>query len=218
MSNGHSLVIEVKDPYSVETEGCQQAEGDSPCLAEGGLRIAVDGQEVHDIVGSTRNEYVTDGITVSASNLPLECREFGGSKLWARKFDEMLNSKRELEVESFDDWVLHFDHMAAPQWCKKYITERGLAHVHSKQSLFRISTPTAVVRFAAGVNHRPGGKTDRLGRTLPELYFWQTGAGVEGLSLEHEQLTGLLGETVGLCPSECIVGCWNPRKRQPAIS
>lgn len=197
MSNGHSLVIEVKDPYSVETDGCVPLGVGFPCLAEGGLRIAVDGEEVYNILSDVRDESVADGIFLSATNLPVECREFGGSKLWASILHGTPASERKLGGStSFEDWVLAFDHMAAPEWCQRYVVERGLTHVHTKQSLFRIATPTAVVRFAAGVNHRSGGKMDSLGRTLPELDFWQTGAGVDGLSVEHEQLTGLLGETV----------------------
>ena len=69
------------------------------------------------------------------------------------------------------------------------------AKVQSDQALLRIVTPTAVVRISAGINHRRGGKTDRFGRDLPELDFWQMGVGVEGLSLQHESLSGLLGVT-----------------------
>ena len=44
LSHGHSLIIEVKDPYTVKTPGCS---GDvSPCLADGGLSVSVDGELV----------------------------------------------------------------------------------------------------------------------------------------------------------------------------
>ncbi|CAM9375057.1 unnamed protein product [Scytosiphon promiscuus] len=42
VSEGHSVVIEVKDPYTVDTHGCLSTEP-SPCLANGGLRVLVDG-------------------------------------------------------------------------------------------------------------------------------------------------------------------------------
>ena len=114
MSQGHSLVIEVTNPYDINTDGCPPDM--SPCLSNGGLRAMVDGEEVDNLLRFSRNEYVTDGIAVSASNLPVECRQFGGDKIWARMYSEMLQGQRELAVkESFEDWILRFDHMAAPR-------------------------------------------------------------------------------------------------------
>lgn len=48
ISEGRSLTIEVKDPYTIGTAGCP--EGVSPCLANGGLRVSVDGQEVDELL------------------------------------------------------------------------------------------------------------------------------------------------------------------------
>jgi len=60
----------------------------------------------------------------------------------------MLQGKRRLSAdESFEDWVLSFDHMAAPDWCAKYIDEKGLGEVQSDHAIFKISTPTAIVRL-----------------------------------------------------------------------
>ena len=113
LSEGHSLVIEVNNPYDVETNGCPR--GISPCLANGGLRAVVDGEEVDGLLGFSRNKYVADGITMSASNLPVECRQFGGDKIWARMYEEMLQGERELAPEEpFEDWILRFGDMAAP--------------------------------------------------------------------------------------------------------
>ena len=66
LSEGHSLVVEVKNPYDVRTNGCLQEI--SPCLADGGLRAIVDGEEVEGLLRFSRDEYVVDGITLSASN------------------------------------------------------------------------------------------------------------------------------------------------------
>ena len=77
MSEGHSLVVEVRNPYTIDTHGCP--EGISPCLANGGLRMVIDGQEVEELLRFSRQASVADdAISVSASNLPVECRQFGG--------------------------------------------------------------------------------------------------------------------------------------------
>lgn len=43
----------------------------------------------------SRHEHVAEGIAVSASNLPVECRQFGGDMIWARMYDEMLQGQRQ---------------------------------------------------------------------------------------------------------------------------
>ena len=74
LSGGHSLAVEVKDPYTVDTGGCPM--GVSPCLANGGLRAVVDGREMDDLLHFSRNTRIAGGeISVSASNLPVECRQ-----------------------------------------------------------------------------------------------------------------------------------------------
>ena len=194
MSQGHSLVVEVTNPYDVKTDGCPSDM--SPCLSNGGLRAFVDGEEVDDLLQFSRDKYVTDGIAVSASNLPVECRQFGGDKIWARMYDEMLHGQRELGVEeSFEDWILHFDHMAAPDWCAQYVAQNHLADVQSIYSVFKIVTPSVTVRLNVGTNFQGNGELDWDGRVLPDLEFWQMDVGVDGLSLESQSLTGILGET-----------------------
>ena len=74
MSQGHSLVIEVKILFDVNTDGCPT--DISPCLCNGGLRAIVDGEEVDDLLCFSSDKYVTDGIAVSASNSPVQCRHF----------------------------------------------------------------------------------------------------------------------------------------------
>lgn len=50
VSEGHSLIIEVANPYGIETTGCPR--GVSSCLADGGLRATTDGQEAEPCFGS----------------------------------------------------------------------------------------------------------------------------------------------------------------------
>eukprot|EP00903_Cladosiphon_okamuranus_P010195 g9654.t1 len=123
LSEGHSLVIEVEHPYTIDTDGCP--EDVSPCLANCGLRMVVDGQKADELLRFSSKVPVADGaISVSASNLPVECRQFGGDKIWARQYEKMmLEGRRQLfDDESLEDWILKFDNtMAAPGWCAKYI-------------------------------------------------------------------------------------------------
>ena len=194
MSEGHSFIIEVTNPYDVNTDGCPPDV--SPCLSNGGLRAIVDGEEVNDLLRFSRDEYVTDGIAVSASNLPVECRQFGGDRIWARMYDEMLHGQRELDVgESFEDWILRFDHVAAPDWCSRYIWQNDLADVQSIYSVFKIVTSSVTLRLNVGTNFQGNGERDWDGRVLPDLEFWQMDVGLDGLSLDNESLTGILGET-----------------------
>ncbi|CAN0310396.1 unnamed protein product [Ectocarpus sp. 12 AP-2014] len=195
LSEGHSLVIEVEDPYSTDTDGCR--EGVSPCLANGGLRIFVNDQEANELLRFSRQVPVADGaITVSSSNLPVECRQFGGQKIWGRMYQEMLEGRRRLDNnESFEDWILKSDHMPAPDWCAKYIAENDLADMQSTHAIFKIETPSLTVRLDAGVNYQGDGELDWDGRVLPDLEFWQMDVAVEGLDVENPALSGLLGET-----------------------
>lgn len=193
ISEGHSIIIEASDPYSVKTDGCP--EGSSPCLADGGLRITVDGEERNDLLAPTRDEYVANGIEMSASNLPVECRQFGGDKIWARMHEEFVLGRRTLLPETFEDWLLKFSNQAAPDWCYKFLAENGLADVQSNHAVFKIATPTVTIRLDAGVDHQGDGDLDFDGTVLPDLDFWQMDIGFAGLELNHESLSGILGET-----------------------
>lgn len=197
MSEGHSLVIQVKNPYAVDPfDGCPDET--SPCLANGALRVEVDGNEGNgQLLGVTRDEHVVEGMDISASNLPVECRQFGGHTIWARMYEEMLQGTRQLTSESFEDWVLLFDNMAAPEWCAKYVAERSLLDVQSTHAIFRIMTSDVTVRLNVGVDHqgKDGTEPNWDGRTLPELDFWQMDVGLDGLDIENPALSGILGET-----------------------
>lgn len=196
VANGHSLTVEVKNPYTVDTNGCP--EGVSPCLANGGLRITVDGGESADFLRSSRQLRVADGtIALSASNLPVECRQFGGDRIWARMYQEMMAGRRRLEDtdQSFEDWILSFANMAAPDWCAKYIAENSLGNLQSTHAIFKIETSSLTVRLNAGINYQDGGETHWDGSVLPDLEFWQMDVGLDGLDIENPVLSGILGET-----------------------
>lgn len=194
ISDGHSLVIEVQDPYSVATAGCLQET--TPCLADGGLRVTYDDSEVVDLLHPMDGKLMYPGsMVVSAANLPTECTKFGGDKIWADKFAHMEADHRHLDDgQSFEAWVASSRSLAAPEWCAKYISERGLAQVQSQFATFRIQTDTAIVRLNVGVNYQGGGEMDWDGRVLPDLEFWQMDVGLANLYI-GEGLTGILGET-----------------------
>ena len=193
ISDENSLVVEVKDPYTTVTGGCS---GEQPvCLANGGLSVSVNGQEAGQLLLPTRDAYVADGIHMSASNLPVECRQFGGDKLWALMYAKMLQDERELQADTFEDWVLSVDQMAAPEWCAKYIAEHGLSKVQSIHAIFKIMTPTVDLRLNAGFGYPVGGEINWDGRVLTDLEFWQMDVGLDGLAIDNEHLSGILGET-----------------------
>ncbi|CAM9524200.1 unnamed protein product [Ectocarpus sp. 12 AP-2014] len=196
LSEGHSLVIEVANPYTTDTDGCP--EDVSPCLANGGLRVVVDGQEVDELVRFSREMPVADGaMTVSASNLPVECRQFGGHKIWTRMHQEVLEGWRELLAgESLEELILRYDHgMMAPEFCNKFIAENDLADLQSTHAIFKVETSTLTVRLNAAVNYQGDGKEAGEGRVLPDLGFWQMDVGLRGLDVDNPALSGLLGET-----------------------
>lgn len=180
LSEGHSLVIEVNNPYDIDTNGCPR--GVSPCLADGRLRAIVDGEVVEDLLRFSR-----DGIVFSASNLPAECRQFRGDKIWARMYEEMLQGTRELAPEEqLEDWILRFDDMAAPEWCTQYIKQHSIADLQSIYAVFKIVTFIVTVRLNVVTNYQGGVDLDWDGHLLPVLEFWQMDVGLHGLSLENE--------------------------------
>lgn len=192
--NAHYFVVEVNDPYSVETSGCPN--GVRPCLADGALRIAVDGSEPIELLGPVEDAQLHDGLTLSTSNLPLECWQFGGSSLWLTKYEDIMSRSRSLVAETFEEWVLKFanENMAAPDWCAKFISEQALVDVQSTHAVLKIATPSVTVRINVGINHQGGGEQDWDGRVLPDLDFWLMNMGLEGLDI-GDPLSGILGET-----------------------
>lgn len=188
----HSFVVEVNSPYSTETSGCPVGVG--PCLASGSLAMAIDGERPAALLGFLDGAHFHNGLTLSATNVPVECGQFGGGRIWAATYEEMIQGHRTLIGESFEAWVLKFRDMAAPDWCAKYVSERGLADVHSTHAVLRIETPLASVRVSVGPNYQSGGEEDPEGRVISDLDFWQMDVGLEGLRV-GDSLSGILGET-----------------------
>ena len=191
---GHSTVIQVKDPSNTDTNGCDDEV--YTCLADGGLQVMVDGEERPDLLSPSIDRNLPGGTFLSSSNLPVECRQFGGAKVWAHMYEEMLQDQRTLLAEDFEQWILESQNMAAHDWCAKYVAERGLSHVQSSHAVFKIETPYITLRLNAGINSQSQDvpQLNWDGRILPELDFWQMDLGVQGLNRENH-LSGILGET-----------------------
>ncbi|CAM9361358.1 unnamed protein product [Ectocarpus sp. 4 AP-2014] len=106
MAGGHSLVIEVTNPYETDTAGGCPDGAPAPCLANGGLSVTVDGEKEADnspLLHTVRDETLPGGIQVSAANLPVECWQFGGDKIWARHYADTMEGRRHLLSETFED-------------------------------------------------------------------------------------------------------------------
>lgn len=71
----HSIVIEVEEPHSLDS-ACPA--GVSPCLADGALRVTLDGEEALLAPGTV---FLGQDVQVSAVNLPGQCRSFGFEKV-----------------------------------------------------------------------------------------------------------------------------------------
>ena len=112
LQHGHSLVIEVIKPYSSDTPG--GPESFFACLADGGLRFVVDGKVSQRLTRPIRNKKVGGIFKLSSSNLPVECREFGGGEEWELLYEEVRRGDKELTEPSFEEWVLSFSHKVAP--------------------------------------------------------------------------------------------------------
>lgn len=96
----HSVVIEVKNPHDIESS-CPT--GVSPCLADGSLRVMLDGKEELSAPGSVT---LADDVIVSAVNLPGECRSFGFDNYWARKKLQNALHGRHLGEQTMGEWLL----------------------------------------------------------------------------------------------------------------
>ncbi|CAM9375593.1 unnamed protein product [Ectocarpus sp. 8 AP-2014] len=191
-----SLVIEVKNPYSIATEGCSSRS----CLAEGSLRILVDGQESESLQTPGEDIVLPGGVVVSSANLPVECRPFGGHRIWAAQLAAMdggINHRSLRGRTPFVDWLLESDTITAPAWCADFVGGKGpagMSEVQSNHAILRIETSAVTIRVNIGVNYQ-NSKTDAAGSVLlPELEFWQTDLAFEGLQM-HGEAGGMLGDT-----------------------
>lgn len=97
----HSIVIEVKDPHTIESSCPPEI---YPCLADGSLSVVLDGVEALFAPGSIT---LGEELSISAVNIPGECRSFGFEKYWERKMLEYINHDRRLsEGQSIGEWIL----------------------------------------------------------------------------------------------------------------
>lgn len=154
---GHSVVIETKNPYTVETDGCPD-EFNGPCLAEHSLRFTVDGEE--QMLVPADHAPLLGGAFITASNLPTECQPYGGDLIWANTFADMAEhrSLEERESMSLDEWVMSWSTTtAAPSWCETFIAANGiggLLEYRGKHAVFKIEAPSLTVRLHHGTNHQ----------------------------------------------------------------
>ena len=137
ISDKHSLVIEVKNPREGFPPGCPY--DDVPqCLANGGLRVEVDGKELDEgLLRFSRDYHLVGNISISAANLPVACSEFGGGRLWAGVQDGVLQTERKLAIagdghDELEGWILSTGREAEREWCARFpwattdgITESG---------------------------------------------------------------------------------------------
>ncbi|CAN0093186.1 unnamed protein product [Ectocarpus fasciculatus] len=195
-ADGHSLVIEVKNPYSIATKGCPS----HACLADGSLRILVDGHESESLQTPGEDIVLPGDVVVSSANLPVECRPFGGDRIWAAQraaMDTAIDHRSLRGHTPFVDWLLASETMVSPAWCAKFVRGNGpagMSEVQSNHAIFRIETPTVTIRVNIGINYQDS-KTDGDGSVLiPELEFWQTDLAFEGLQT-HGEAGGMLGDT-----------------------
>lgn len=199
-ANGHTLTVEVKDPYTTTTDGCSTS---SPCLADGALRILVDGEESYELQAPGEGIALPGGVIVSAANLPAECRAFGGSRIWAAEYAALQGGKtatgrRSLLAQMpFVDWLLEADTIPAPRWCAKFVGDKGpdgMSQVQSNHAILRIETPAVTLRVNIGINFQDSvlGEDGEVRR--PELEFWQTDLAFEGMMVVSD-FGGMLGDT-----------------------
>lgn len=195
-----SFVVEVQDPYTTNTDGCLDS-SPLPCLADGALRIMVDGEDYATLQAPAVNFRLPGSypVVVSAANLPAECRPFGGDRIWATQFEEMVTKHRSLRLHSvsFGEWILQPDTLAAPTWCAQFLEEGGSAGIistRSKHATIRVETPKVSVRINVGVNYQDLETAPDGNVLVPELEFWQTDLGFDGLQLS-DSVTGLMGDT-----------------------
>ena len=196
----HSLMVEVKDPYSTNTDGCPK-DSPAPCLADGGLRILIDKEEPAALQVPSENVRLpgNDPVVLSTTNLPAECRPFGGDRIWAAQFADITTNHRNLRSEAvaFDQWILQPDTLAAPTWCAKFLEEggsAGLLSTRSEHATLRVETPVASVRINVGVNYQDLEPAADGTILVPELEFWQTDLGFDRLLLS-DKVAGLMGDT-----------------------
>lgn len=193
LMNGHSLGMEVNNVNTGETDGCG-ADNISPCLANGGLRILVDDEEISYLQISTERN-----VHVSATNLPGECHRLGEDLIWAAPIETKRSPRRSFHAvpSTLDQWNVEANTLAAPTWCAKYLKDDVADPLTTKSNhtTFRIRTPTLDLRINIGIIRQDSViADDGSAMARPELEFWRTDIGVEWHMFSNT-VGGMLGDT-----------------------
>ena len=194
----HDIVIQVANPHSLES-ACPT--GVSPCLADGALSVFVDRREELIVPGTVS---LAPGVTVSAVNLPGECRSFGFENYWERKKEEYAQAiGRRLSAERhlMSEWVLGDPTATNMVECIEYVAkataagDAGMFEHQSEHASFQIVMPSATIRLSHGRLHQLPMRdpTDRF--DLPDHTTWQMNIAIDhpGMSPDAK---GVLGETL----------------------
>eukprot|EP00903_Cladosiphon_okamuranus_P020829 g19129.t1 len=188
----HSIVIQVKDPSSLDS-ACPA--GVSPCLANGALSVLLDETEALLSPGSVNT---APGVAVSAVNLPGACRTFGFEHYWERKQEEYAQLGRRLDESSqtMAEWVLGDPTATNPTECAEYVAravtsgsagagsggdidESGLFSHQSEHASFKIVTPQATIRLTHGKLHQIPMRDPTDTMDLPDHVTWQMNLAID---------------------------------------
>ncbi|CAN0121343.1 unnamed protein product [Scytosiphon promiscuus] len=191
----HIIIVEVKRPKSLDS-GCPP--GASPCLADGSLRVTLDGEEGLFAPGTAR---LGPDLEISAANLPGACRSFGFEKYWERKKLEQAHRSRRLgEPMSMGEWILGDPTATNMEECVEYVAraeagEGGVFAHQSEHASFRITTPTATIRLSHGRLHQIAMRDPTNQHDLPDHLTWQMNVAVDRDEISR-RAKGILGETI----------------------
>ena len=188
----HSIVISVKDPHSLES-ACPTEQ--PICLADGALNVVLDGEEALVAPGA---KILTQGVEVTAANIPGECRSFGFEKYWEKKSKSARINRRLHETTNMGEWILGDHTMTNAKECTEYVAsamQRNKLFDHQSEHVsFQIVTPTATIRLSHGRLHQLAMRDPTDEFDLPDHLTWQMNMAIDQSSLNHNA-QGILGET-----------------------
>lgn len=173
----------------------------SPCLADGALRVILDGEEALLAPGTVT---LAAGVQVSAVNLPGACRSFGFEKYWERKriTHTQAGLRRLGDSQNMGEWILGDPTATDMAECTVKISEAmeagegdgGLYDHQSEHASFRIVTPTATIRLSHGRLHQIATRDPTDQFDLPDHLTWQMNMAIDHNEVSREA-EGVLGET-----------------------
>eukprot|EP00752_Nemacystus_decipiens_P008269 g7394.t1 len=190
----HSIVIEVQNPHTMDS--CCPADA-SPCLAEGSLRVTLDGEEALLAPGTVS---LSPDVQVSAVNLPGACRSFGFEKYWELKQLQNARIGRRLgERLGMGEWILADPTATNMDECMEYVAranleDGGLFAHQSEHASFQIVTPAATVRLSHGRLHQIATRDPTDQYDLPDHLTWQMNMAIDHTEVNRDA-RGVLGET-----------------------